>query len=106
MGGKISEEAFLQEIVAGSLLAGTLGMSGDGADPQMYAGGLKAIAEHHGKGIPITKPRAQAEAIKYLKAAEAAGVLAVGMDIDGAGFITMALKGQPVGPKSFEEIKN
>ena len=27
------------------------------------------------------------------------------MDIDGAGLITMALKGQPVGPKSFAEIK-
>jgi 4-hydroxymandelate oxidase len=105
MGGKISEEGFLQEIVAGALSTGTLGMSGDGADPEMYTGGLKAIADHRGKGIPVTKPPAQAEAIKYLKAAAAANVLAVGMDIDGAGLITMALKGQPVGPKSFEEIK-
>jgi 4-hydroxymandelate oxidase len=105
MGGKISEEGFLQEIVAGALAAGTLGMSGDGADPEMYAGGLKAIAAHQGRGIPVTKPRAQAEAIQYLKAAEAAGVLAVGMDIDGAGLITMALKGQPVGPKSFAEMR-
>ncbi|MCK9374539.1 MAG: alpha-hydroxy-acid oxidizing protein [Syntrophobacterales bacterium] len=105
MGGKISEEGFLQEIIAGSLLAGTLGMSGDGADPEMYNGGLKAIAAHQGKGIPVAKPRAQAEAVKYLKGAEEAGALAVGMDIDGAGLITMALKGQPVGPKSFDEIK-
>lgn len=105
MGGQISEEGFLQEIVAGALAAGTLGMSGDGADPEMYTGGLKAIADHQGKGIPVAKPRAQTEAIQYLKAAEAAGVLAVGMDIDGAGLITMALKGQPVGPKSFDEIK-
>ncbi|RYD05600.1 hypothetical protein N752_08500 [Desulforamulus aquiferis] len=27
------------------------------------------------------------------------------MDIDGAGLVTMALKGQPVGPKTFEELK-
>jgi 4-hydroxymandelate oxidase len=105
MGGKISEEGFITEIVAGSLMAGSLGMSGDGADPEMYTGGLKAIASHGGRGIPVAKPRAQAEAVKYLKAAEAAGAVAVGMDIDGAGLITMALKGQPVGPKSFEEIK-
>jgi isopentenyl diphosphate isomerase/L-lactate dehydrogenase-like FMN-dependent dehydrogenase len=105
MGGQISEEGFLQEIVAGALSAGTLGMSGDGANPEMYNGGLKAIAAHQGKGIPVTKPRAQAEAIKYLQAAQDAGVLAVGMDIDGAGLITMALKGQPVSPKSFEEMK-
>ncbi len=105
MGGKISEESFPREIMAGSLLAGTLGMSGDGAEAEMYASGLKAIAAHHGKGIPVTKPRAQGEASKYLQAAEAAGALAVGMDMDGAGLITMALRGQPVGPKSFEEIK-
>jgi 4-hydroxymandelate oxidase len=105
MGGIISEESFIQEIVAGCRLAGTLGMSGDGADPEMYNGGLKAIADHHGKGIPVAKPREQGEAIQRLKAAEAAGALAVGMDIDGAGLITMALKGQPVGPKSFVEIK-
>lgn len=105
MGGQISEESFIQEIMAGCRLAGTLGMCGDGADPEMYNGGLKAVAEHNGKGIPVAKPREQGEAIKRLKGAEAAGALAVGMDIDGAGLITMALKGQPVGPKSFEEIK-
>ena len=105
MGGKISEEDFLQEIIAGSLLAGTLGMSGDGPDPRMYASGLKAIADHHGRGIPVAKPRAQEEAGKYLQAAEAAGALAVGMDIDGAGMIMMALAGQPVSPKTFGEIK-
>ena len=88
-----------------SLLAGTLGMSGDGPDPRMYASGLKAIADHHGKGIPVAKPRAQEEAGKYLQAAEAAGALAVGMDIDGAGMIMMALAGQPVSPKTFGEIR-
>ncbi|MBI4642298.1 MAG: alpha-hydroxy-acid oxidizing protein [Deltaproteobacteria bacterium] len=105
MGGKLSEEDFLQEIVAGSLLAGTLGMSGDGAAPEMYHGGLKAIASHNGRGIPFIKPREQGDVIKYIRAAESAQAMAVGMDIDGAGLITMALKGQPVGPKTFPEIK-
>jgi isopentenyl diphosphate isomerase/L-lactate dehydrogenase-like FMN-dependent dehydrogenase len=27
------------------------------------------------------------------------------MDIDGAGLVTMAMKGQPVSPKTFEEVK-
>ena len=104
MGGKISEEGFLQEIVAGSLLAGTLGMSGDGAIRNVCGrseGHRRSSGQRHSR----CQTRAQEEAIKYLKAAEAAGALAVGMDIDGAGLITMALKGQPVGPKSFEEIK-
>jgi isopentenyl diphosphate isomerase/L-lactate dehydrogenase-like FMN-dependent dehydrogenase len=80
-------------------------MTGDGADPTMYASGLQAGAAHHRKTIAIIKPRAQDEIIKYIRRAEAAKVLAVGMDIDGAGLVTMALKGQPVGPKTIAEVK-
>jgi isopentenyl diphosphate isomerase/L-lactate dehydrogenase-like FMN-dependent dehydrogenase len=105
MGGKMTEEEFITEIVEGSLLAGTISMTGDGADPTMYESGLKAGAAHPHKTIAIIKPRAQDEIIKCIRRAEAAKVLAVGMDIDGAGLITMALKGQPVGPKTVAEIK-
>ncbi len=105
MGGKMTEEEFITEIVEGSLLAGTSGMTGDGADPTMYDSGLKAGAAHHGRTIAIIKPRQQGEIIKRIRQAEAAGVLAVGMDIDGAGLVTMALKGQPVSTKTFDELK-
>ena len=105
MGGKITEQEFIEEIVTGSLLADTLSMTGDGADPTMYESGLKSSATHKRKTIAIIKPRAQGEVIKYIRQAEAAGVLAVGMDIDGAGLVTMAMKGQPVSPKTFEELK-
>jgi 4-hydroxymandelate oxidase len=105
MGGKITEEEFIEEIVAGSLAAGTLAMTGDGADPAMYESGLKSGAAHGGRTIAVIKPRAQEEIVKYIRKAEAAGALAVGMDIDGAGLVTMAMKGQPVGPKTVEEVK-
>lgn len=105
MGGKMTEEQFAEEIVAGSLLAGTLGMTGDGADPQMYNSGLKAISDNGGRGIAIIKPRAQDEIENRIKMAEDAGALAVGVDIDGAGLVTMALKGQPVGPKTFTDLQ-
>jgi isopentenyl diphosphate isomerase/L-lactate dehydrogenase-like FMN-dependent dehydrogenase len=105
MGGKMSEEEFISEVVEGSLLAGTLGMSGDGADPAMFESGLKAGAARPGKTIAIIKSRSQEEIIKYIRKAEAANVLAVGVDIDGVGLITMALKGQPVSPKTISEIK-
>lgn len=105
MGGKITEQEFIEEIVTGSLLVDTLSMTGDGADPTMYESGLKAAATHKRKTIAIIKPRTQVEIIKYMRLAEAAGVLAVGMDIDGAGLVTMAMKGQPVSPKTIEEVK-
>ena len=105
MGGKMTEEEFIEAIIAGSLQAGTLGMTGDAADPALWGSAMKAIASHQGRGIAIIKPREQKEIISRIRDVEKAGVLAVGMDIDGAGLITMALKGQPVSPKTTNEIK-
>lgn len=104
MGGQMSEGEFTEILIAGSLLAGTIGMVGDGADPEMYNGGIAAIANHMGKGVPFIKPRQQDEIIKRIRQAEEATAIAVGIDIDGAGLVTMALKGQPVGPKTLKEL--
>lgn len=105
MGGAVTEDVYCQEVIAGSIMAGTIGWTGDGADPLMYSSGIEAIKANNGKGIPIIKPRAQEEIIKRIRQAEDAGAIAVGVDIDGAGLITMALKGQPVSPKSPKEIE-
>ncbi|MFZ5642803.1 MAG: alpha-hydroxy-acid oxidizing protein [Bacillota bacterium] len=105
MGGALTEGEFIGMIISGSREAGSLGFSGDGADPSMYDSGLEAIAHEGGHGIAIIKPRAQEEVIERIRRAEAAGACAVGMDIDGAGLVTMALKGQPVGPKTKAELK-
>lgn len=105
MGGALTEREFIGHIVSGSKQAGTLGWTGDGADPAMYNSGLEAITEEQGFGIPIIKPREQNVIIECIRRAEASGAKAVGMDIDGAGLVTMALKGQPVGPKTLAEIK-
>jgi len=104
MGGGLSEADFIRMIMDGAAAAGTVGMSGDGADPAMFASGLEAIAARKGRGIPIIKPREQAVVRERLAQAEATGALAVGMDVDGAGLVTMALKGQPVSPKTVEEL--
>lgn len=105
MGGAITEDAYCDEVIAGSLLSGTIGWTGDGADPAMYSSGINAIKKNNGKGIPIIKPRSQEEIIKRIRLAEEAGAVAVGVDIDGAGLVTMALKGQPVSPKTPKEIE-
>lgn len=104
-GNAISEEEYASNIVNGAIDAGTIAMVGDGGDPKYLELGLNAIKNSRGKGIAIIKPRSNEEIIKRIRLAEKAGAIAVGIDIDGAGLLTMALHNQPVGPKSFEDLK-
>ncbi len=106
MGGAIDELEYNRAVVRGCRRFGILAFVGDGASPEKYKVGLQALAEEEGAGIPIFKPRADnREIIKRIKAAEKAGAVAVGMDIDAVVFKTMAMKNQLVGPKSFSELK-
>lgn len=104
-GGAITELEMVSGIVEGSKLAGSLGWIGDPANASMYQDGLAAIRAAK-EGIAIIKPRIdQQEILALFKLAEEAGAVALGIDLDGAGLITMALKGQPVGPKTTVQLK-
>lgn len=105
MGGRLAEADFIRMIMEGATRAGTIGMSGDGADTAMYDSGIEAIRAERGHGIPIIKPRAQEAVRAMLAKAEDAGAVAVGVDVDGAGLAVMALKGQPVSPKTPGELR-
>ncbi len=106
MGGAIDELDYNRAVIAGCLKSGTIAFVGDGATPDKYKIGLQAISESNGGGIAIFKPRSDnADIIMRIKAAEKAGAMAVGMDIDAVVFKTMAMKNQSVGPKSFSALK-
>ena len=106
MGGAIDELDYNRAVISGCIKSSTLAFVGDGATPDKYKIGLQAIFENDGKGIPIFKPRSNnADIIMRINAAEKAGAVAVGMDIDAVVFKTMAMKNQSVGPKSFSELK-
>ena len=102
----MDEREYADAILDGCLECGTLGMVGDGASPKKYLIGLEAIKKRGGLGIPIFKPREyNLDIFKRFKAAEDAGAIAVGIDIDAASFKTMTLKGQAVGPKTITELQ-
>lgn len=105
MGGALTEEEYIDSVVYGSLASGTIAMIGDSAVPELYISGLDVLKKVNSKGIAIIKPRENKVVIESLKKAEDINLIAAGMDIDGAGLITMALKGAPVGPKTVEELK-
>jgi 4-hydroxymandelate oxidase len=101
----LTEDELAAGLVEGARLAGTMGMTGDGPNPSLYATGLRAIGMAGGQGIPITKPRDQESIVAAMRQAEAAGVVAVGIDVDAAGILPMRAAGQPVGPKSVAQLK-
>ena len=105
LGGALSEEEFITALVEGAAAAGSCDFIGVGADPDYFRLGLQAIKKAGKNGIAIIKPRAMEPLRERIRQAEESGVLAVGIDIDGAGLVTMALKGQPVGPKSFYQLR-
>lgn len=105
LGGAISEEEMIAALVEGSAEAGTIASVGDGATPDKYKIGIEAAGRVQGRAIPFFKPRSRDEVMTRLKAATAVGCRHVGMDIDGAAFVTMRAKGQAVSPKTEDELR-
>ena len=105
MGGYVNDAEYSDDVVLGAVDAGTIAMVGDTGEPTCFEHGIEAIKKAGGNGIAIIKPRENDEIIKRIRIAEEAGAAAVGIDSDGAGLVTMKLFGQPVGPKSVEDLK-
>lgn len=105
MGGKFTEEEYISWVIGGCLDAGVYPMVGDTAVDSFLITNLEQLKKFNGEGIAIIKPWENSNVIKKIKLAEEAGAFAVGMDIDAAGLITLALHGKPVGPKTVEDIK-
>lgn len=105
MGGKLDEREYISAVIKGCIEAGIYPMVGDTAVDAFLPTNLEEIKKTGGKGIAIIKPWENKNVLGKIKMAEEAGVFAVGMDIDAAGLITLALHGKPVGPKTMEEIK-
>lgn len=102
----ISEQEFCNAVVLGCKKANTLGWRGDTYTYSLEKSyGVNAIREAEGWGVKIVKPRDQEVIISFIKKAEDAGALAVGIDIDGCGSYAMTTHNQPVYRKSVEDIK-
>lgn len=105
MGGKFSEQEYISWVIEGCLHSGIYPMVGDTALDSFLITNLEELQKAGGNGIAIIKPWKNDQVISKIHMAEEAGAYAVGMDIDAAGLITLALHGKPVGPKSIEEIR-
>lgn len=102
--GRLSEEELARAFVLGAAETGSLSFTGDGPQPEVMDAGLKAIKAAGGRGIPVIKPREDAEIVNLIRRAEDAGAAAVALDVDAAGLVNMTRAGQLVEPKTVEQI--
>ncbi|GEA14247.1 MAG: 4-hydroxymandelate oxidase [Moorella sp. (in: firmicutes)] len=102
--GRIGEEELARAFVLGAAGAGSLSFTGDGPLPELMDAGLKAIRAAGGRGIPVIKPREDAEIVSLIRRAEDAGAVAIAIDVDAAGLVNMTRAGQLVEPKTVEQI--
>lgn len=105
MGGKFTEQEYISWVINGCLQGGIYPIVGDTAIDTFLPTNLEELTKVGGDGIAIIKPWENKNVINKIRMAEEAGVFAIGIDIDAAGLITLALHGKPVGPKTVEEIK-
>lgn len=105
MGGKRTEEEYINAIIDGSRQAGIIGCTGDGVPPFIHESGLAAISAAGGHGIPFIKPWEDTELYEKLAKAKDSGATIIGMDIDAAGLITLRKMGRPVSPKSVDKLR-
>lgn len=99
-GGSLSEPQFAEAVILGAERSGSLGWSGDSVGEGYLEAGLAAVAKA-GRGVTIIKPHAKdEELICRFKMAEEAGAIALGIDVDGAGFNACHEDDALLGPKS------
>ncbi len=104
MGGQVSEEDYIQAIIAGCREKGILGCTGDGVPDFIHETGLKEIKAANGHGIPFIKPWEDKELFEKIQKVRDAGVDTMGIDIDAAGLITLKKMGRPVFPRGIEKL--
>jgi isopentenyl diphosphate isomerase/L-lactate dehydrogenase-like FMN-dependent dehydrogenase len=103
--GVITDDELSEATVHGCKAAGTISARGDGADTIEHNPGIAAIREAGGWGIQVFKPVEQGLLLERIRMAEDAGVMAVGVDLDGCGSLNLARIGYPVFRKTSEELK-
>lgn len=105
MNGNLTDAEYSAIVLKGFTESGSIAWLGDGASPDKYKSIVGVLAKHSGKGILICKPRSDDSALlDRFQAAEDAGVLAIGMDIDAIQFKTMNMKNIPSAARNIDKL--
>lgn len=104
-GDKYDDIAYNNILVPACKNAGIAAFTGDGTNPAVMQGALKAIGSVGGSGVPTIKPWNMELIQEKLTAAKAANPFAIAMDIDAAGLPFLKNMQPPAGSKTVDELK-
>ncbi len=104
-GDKYDDMQYNDILVSACAQAGIAAFTGDGTNPAVMEGALKAISSAGGAGIPTIKPWNMEEVFRKLDAAKASGAYAIAMDIDAAGLPFLKNMTPPAGSKTVAELR-
>ena len=104
-GDKYNDLEYNDILVSACAQAGIAAFTGDGTNPAVVEGAVKAIAKNHGHGVPTIKPWDVDTIRKKMDLAKAADPFAIAMDIDAAGLPFLKNLTPPAGSKTVEELK-
>ena len=103
MNDVVPEDALYRGLLKGAMSSGSIGLVGNTPESPDDLG-VKIVGENHGWGIPIFKPQSQERLLQLIKLAEEMDVIALGIDLDGAGSTYWNASNKPVYRKSEKEI--
>lgn len=103
MNDVVPEDALYRGLLKGAMSSGSIGLVGNTPESPDDMG-VKIVGENHGWGIPIFKPQSQERLLQLIKLAEEMDVIALGVDLDGAGSTYWNASNKPVYRKSEGEI--
>ncbi|WP_295865353.1 alpha-hydroxy-acid oxidizing protein [uncultured Oscillibacter sp.] len=104
-GDKYDDLTYNDLLVSACAAAGIAAFTGDGTNPAVVEGAVKAIAASHGHGVPTIKPWNMELVRQKLELAGTADPFAVAMDIDAAGLPFLKNMQPPAGSKTVDELR-
>ena len=104
-GDKYDDLTYNDLLVSACAAAGIAAFTGDGTNPAVVEGAVKAITASHGHGVPTIKPWNMELVRQKLELAGTADPFAVAMDIDAAGLPFLKNMQPPAGSKTVDELR-
>ncbi len=104
-GDKHSEAEYSEMLVSGCAAAGIAAFTADGVGQTVMEGGVAALKQHGGWGIPTVKPWDMDTVCRKMEMIRQVDPIAVAMDIDASGLRVLKGRTPPAGSKSVEELR-